>query len=99
MQGNPVWCSDPVDGKAISPKELAAMLVARLRHLEPDQSAAELLKLLTDLEVAGLSPESEAFREKSSPSVLPLVAESLSILRVAATNQGEAEPSNSVSEK
>jgi hypothetical protein len=90
MQANPVWCSDPVDGKALLPRELAAMLDARLSHLEPQQSAAELLKLLTDVEAVGLSPQSEAFREKSSPSVLPLVAESLSILRVTATSQEEA---------
>jgi hypothetical protein len=87
MQANPVWCSDPVDGKAVLPRELAAILDARLRHLEPEQSAAELLKLLTHLEAVGLSPQSEAFRERSTPSVLPLVAESLSILRVAATTK------------
>lgn len=82
VRGDPVWCSEPVDGKAIYPKELAEMLHTRLRRIEPAQSATELFKLLTDLPSVGLSPQSEAFRDMASPSVLPLVAESISIIRV-----------------
>jgi len=81
-QEDPIWRSDPVDGKAIAPRELVAMARARLERLEPAQSAVELLKILTDLETAGISPQAEAFKEKSTPNILPLVAESLTIIRV-----------------
>ena len=81
-QGNPVWCSDPVDGKANSPKELAELLHTRFGQLEPAQSASELVKLLTNLQVIGLSPQSEIVRDKAAPSILPLVSEALTIVQI-----------------
>lgn len=83
-QDNPVWCSDPVDGKAISPMELAESLHTRLGQLDPAESAAQLVKLLTDFQAISLSPQSEIFRDMAVPSILPLVAESLAIVRIGA---------------
>jgi hypothetical protein len=81
-QENPIWCSDPVNGKAIAPRDLVAMVRAQLERIEPAQSTVELLKILTDLETAGISPQAEVFREKSAPSILPFVAEALTIVQI-----------------
>lgn len=88
-QDTPVWCSDPVDGKAISPQELAELLHSRVAQLEPAQSAMELLKLLTDLQVVGLSPQAEIVRDMAAPSILPLVAESLTLVQIGAPAERE----------
>lgn len=80
----PVWCSDPVDGKAVLPSQLAETLITTLRQVEFAQSATDLLNVLTNLESVGLSPKSEAFKERAVPSILSLVAESLTIVRISA---------------
>jgi len=81
-RATPVWCSDPVDGTAIPPSELAMTLTNRLLQLDSAHSAEKLLQLLTNVEAAGLSRETEAFEENATPSILPLVAESLTIVRI-----------------
>lgn len=86
--GDPVWCSEPVDGRAASPRELAETVRSRLNELDPRDSAMRLLQLLLNLEAAGLAPESEALRERAVPSILSLVAESMSILRVKTPTLG-----------
>jgi len=78
----PIWCSDPVDGRAVLPSQLAEMLIAKLRQVEFAQSATDLFNVLTNLESVGLSPKSEAFKERAIPSILSLVAESLTIVKI-----------------
>lgn len=82
VQTAPVWSSEPVEGRAITSSELARMLIGQIQQLDTAQSAGQLLRLLTDVEAAGLSPQSEAIREKLTPSILPLVGESLTVIRV-----------------
>ena len=78
----PVWCSEPVTGKAIFPLELSVLLSATIGQLEAAHSAANLLKLLTGIEAVGLNPSSEGMKGMTVPSILPLVGESLTIIRV-----------------
>jgi hypothetical protein len=91
-QGTPIWYSEPVDGKAIAPPELARIVAGRLREVEPAQAAADLLKLLTDAAGVGLRADAETFKEKPTPNLLPLVAESLTVIRIQqpATNEAKA---------
>lgn len=51
---SPVWCSEPVEGKAITPREFASMVAAQVARLDPAHSATELLRQLTDMEGAGV---------------------------------------------
>jgi hypothetical protein len=81
-QGTPIWYSEPVDGKAIAPPELARIVAGRLREVEPAQAAADLLKLLTDVAGVGLRADAETFKKKPTPNLLPLVAESLTVIRI-----------------
>ena len=90
-QAVPIWCSEPVEGNAIRPAEFAEAVQTRVARLNPAASARELLDLLTHIESAGVSPESEFVRSASSPNIAPLVAESLTILRVGTFERsGEA---------
>jgi len=45
----PVWCSDPVQGKRISVKELAEQMVNVLDDLDTTESSARVLKQLTHI--------------------------------------------------
>ncbi|MFL6197616.1 MAG: hypothetical protein ACJ76J_00420 [Thermoanaerobaculia bacterium] len=81
-QATPIWCSEPVDGKAIAPPQLARIVAGRLREVEPAQAAADLLNLLTDVDGVGLRADAETFREKSVLNLLPLIADSLTVIRI-----------------
>ena len=81
-QAVPVWCSEPVEGRAVSLRELATSLGSHLRVADPAKSAAQLLKVLTDLDAVGLSARSEYFLEFERPSVLSFVADALTIVRL-----------------
>ena len=80
----PVWCSEPIEGKAFDPESIVRMLLAYADTVDPYTAAASLLKLLTNLDVAGISHESDFLKEKKSPSILPLVGEILTIVKVPA---------------
>lgn len=79
----PVWCSDPVEGMAVTPQELASAIVVRSGQQSAAQAAEALLSLLTNSEAAGLSARDFEVGEASSPRLLSLLAESLTVLRVA----------------
>ncbi len=81
-QATPVWHSEPAEGKAITPAELIRMVIDRANQLKPPQNAVQLLKLLTDVEGAGLSPESEVISRRPTSNILPLVGELLTVIRV-----------------
>jgi hypothetical protein len=79
---DPVWCSEPTVGKAITPKEMAELLLKRIRQFDFVESAQKLLKLLTNIQELGLKESADIFIEKSIPNLLDLVHESLTVIRV-----------------
>lgn len=78
---SPVWCSEPAEGKAIDPKSFARMLVSHADTLDASHSASALLKMLTNLDFAGISRESDVLKEKITPSILPLIGDALTIVK------------------
>jgi hypothetical protein len=78
----PVWCSEPVEGKAIDPESFVRMLISYADSVDPSAAAGSLLKMLTHLDVTGVSRESNLLKEKRTPSILPLVGETLTIVKV-----------------
>lgn len=80
--GMPVWRSEPVEGKAIDPKSFARSLMVYAESVDPAAAATSLLKMLTHLEIAGVREESDMLKEKSTPSILPLVAEALTVIKI-----------------
>lgn len=78
----PVWCSEPVEGKAVDPKSFVQMLMSHADSLDQSAAAGSLLRMLTHLDIAGVSRESDLLKEKRTPSILPLVGETLTIVRL-----------------
>lgn len=78
----PVWCSEPTKGKAIKPELFVRKLISHAVSLEPAAAAKSLLEILTHLDIAGVSRESDMLKEKRTPSVLPLVGEALTIVKL-----------------
>jgi len=65
-QAIPVWCSEPIEGKAILPRDLAGVVIGQLRQLVPNESARNLLDLLTHVDAVGLSPDSARYASVAS---------------------------------
>jgi len=85
----PVWCSEPVVGEDIDPKSFARILVSHTDSLDASGSASALLKMLTNLDFAGVSPESDLLKERTTPSILPLIGDTLTIVKIPVqTEQG-----------
>lgn len=80
--GMPVWRSEPVEGKAIDPKSFARSLISYADSIDPTEAAKSLLKMLTHLDIAGVREESDLLKEESIPSILPLVGETLTIMKI-----------------
>jgi len=81
---DPIWCSEPIRGAAISAREFATRLVER--EVSVDRAAdtsRRLLDALTNFESAGLSRESKLFRDMFKPSFVSLLADSLTIVRIS----------------
>ena len=81
---DPIWCSDPVKGEAMSSK----LLVERVAREELSanraiESAKNLLDMLTDFEGAGLDRESKVFSDMLKPSFVPMLADTLTVVRVS----------------
>jgi hypothetical protein len=49
MQGDPIWCSEPVLGEAITAKEFASLVVTRLRQGSSEEMAAQVMGLLNTI--------------------------------------------------
>lgn len=86
----PIWCSEPVKGTAITPRQLAINLKNRINQYEYRQSALDLLSLLGNIDSVGADRGSKIFEGNEDPNLLPLVGEALTIIRV--THQPEFHP-------
>jgi hypothetical protein len=81
-RADPIWCSEPVEGKALPPRIFAEMLTSRLNDLEPGESAKLLLDTLNA--IRALEPEGglKSLGASGLRSALSLVEDSLAIIRV-----------------
>jgi len=88
--GDPVWCSDPIEGNAIDPKEFVRKLVAYAQEVEPRTAALNLLKMLQNTEAIPAIGKMEIFGSEKNPSILPFVSDSLMIISVPISNTKRA---------
>lgn len=82
----PVWCSEPVEGKGRTPKQFAEQVVAALRQLTPSASSEKLSALLRSVKSL---VDTEGAAAGASSNGLALVADSLTIVQVQEAS-GEA---------
>lgn len=85
---DPVWCSDPVRGTAISASDFATKLVEKEVSVDrASETSKRLLDTLTNFESAGLSRETKLFRDMFKPSFVSLLADSLTIVRITRSEE------------
>lgn len=84
----PVWCSDPVEGRRVTPRTFVTE-VSRQRILDADTtaSARHLLGLLFEPDTLGITRKLSDEKSGRRPSILSLVAESLTIIRISGVNK------------
>ncbi|WP_295580104.1 hypothetical protein [uncultured Lamprocystis sp.] len=83
----PVWCSDPVEGKSVKAQHFAERVVTHLRQLEPTQSAEKLEAVLAT--VKSLKAE-EVVENKTELGGLSFFADALTIVQVVQPPDGAA---------
>ena len=57
VDSEPIWCSDPVQGKGISAKTFVENTARMIQEVAPSESAQALLKVLTNIEGVGINQE------------------------------------------
>lgn len=94
----PVWCSDPVEARSITPRTFVAE-VSRQRVLATDSAAGarELLATIFEPNALGVRAEDSPSGFDRRSSILPLVADSLTIIRIprSSINRDDVETSPS----
>ncbi len=78
---DPVWCSEPVVGKALSPLQLAEKLVEQLHQSSAEGSAERVSNLLSKIKALVSASENVIRAGETAGNGLSLVADSLSIIR------------------
>lgn len=87
---DPIWCSEPVEGKAIYPKDFALHLSKIAKQMSAAKSAIYLLETLMNLKVLGVSKDAELVNENKIQSILPLVGDMLTIIKIPSTEDKSA---------
>lgn len=84
----PIWCSDPVEGRATSPKTFfSEVLRTQAQPEQRAEAASNLLRTLTDFEAIGIKTESPATIDMFRPSLLPYVGELLTVVKISRNNE------------
>jgi hypothetical protein len=74
----PVWCSDPVQGKSVTAKQFVRQVLNQIERTEVGQGGEGVLSMLTAMKERKADAES---KEKGESSVLGLVSDSLAIVQ------------------
>lgn len=79
---DPIWCSEPVQGKALTAKQFVDLAASKLRETSLDMGLESLLTLLRKIKAFGATEADRIEKSGSGTSGLALVADSLTIIRV-----------------
>ncbi len=77
----PIWCSDPVKGIGIFPKNLLSAVLAKAAHMDSAQSAKELRSLLMDLKGIGIESSSGFYQQAKPRNILSLIGDALTVVQ------------------
>lgn len=81
-QSDPIWCSEPVLGKAITAKEFAHFVVDRLREASPEESVSQVSELLKSIKEKFTKRPDQDVGNEPEDNGLELFADSLTIVRL-----------------
>ncbi|PHV27552.1 hypothetical protein CSQ93_14275 [Janthinobacterium sp. BJB426] len=81
-QSQPIWCSEPVEGKAINPQQFAERVVGQLKQTSPDESVKQVSELLLMMKENDNHAQ-DAFGQTGPKNFgLSAFADSLTIIRI-----------------
>jgi hypothetical protein len=83
---DPVWCSEPHVGKALSPRLFAEVLRLRISQLDPAQAARDLLESISTINDPSSEKETSSLDLYSLRRRLSLVENSLTIIQIKNKN-------------
>jgi hypothetical protein len=81
-QSDPIWCSDPVVGRAITAKEFARLVVSRLHQASPEESVGQVSELIAAIKEGFLKRSEAARGDKAPGSGVAVLADALTIVSV-----------------
>lgn len=81
-QSQPIWCSEPVEGKALTSMQFAEKVIGQLRQLSPEDSAERLTALLLKIKARGSASEIPVINGEPVNNGLSVFADSLTIVRL-----------------
>lgn len=79
---DPIWCSDPVVGRALAPADLVEQMLAQLRTSSQEESASQVLNILEYVRRYGSDREGMRNTVTEKYAGLGSVADTLTILRL-----------------
>lgn len=79
----PIWCSKPVDGKSIFPKEFVQLIQSKVRQIDSRESAKDTIRILEYLKELTLEEPRKSIDGISFENSISLVHDSLTIMEVS----------------
>jgi hypothetical protein len=79
---DPIWCSEPVHGRALSPNAFVELLGNYLREITPQISGEKLMAILTKLKEITYEQPSSGVTAVGPRNGLALLADALTIIRI-----------------
>lgn len=80
-QSQPIWCSDPVDGNALTSRQFVESVIGRIKQTSPQDSVEKVTALLSKIKERSYAPENSRGKEDRAKSGLGVFADSLTIVR------------------
>lgn len=80
-QSQPIWCSEPVEGRALTAGQFAERVIGHLRGVSPAESVQQVATLLSRLKERGGTTEMLPGNAEQLSNGLSAVADSLTIVR------------------
>ena len=88
-ESDPIWCSDPAVGSAMTPEDLTSLILQQLRAASQEESASQVLKILDYIRVYGSDREGMRTSLSEKHAGLRSVADTLTILRLQDRNSDD----------
>lgn len=87
MHAQPIWCSDPVEGRSVSAESFAKQITSNIQQMEFGQGADKVLDLLSAILEKKVKADFESMATKNG---LTLVSDSLTVVQFVQAPQSRA---------
>lgn len=87
QQSQPIWCSEPVEGEALTVEQFAIKVVGELRQISHEASVEKLSKLLSLIREHGSPTDVTRSSDEKIKSGISLFADSLTIVQLEEENR------------